>query len=227
MDPEPDPFDEVLPLFPLPEVVLLPHTVLPLHVFEPRYVEMVEDAARGRGLLGLVFLEPGFEADYFETPPVRRIGCAGRITDLEARPGDRYDLKLEGVRKFEILEEVGESPYRRARVRWLVDRNENARGEKADLAVERLAALLDDSARARGDWPVSAELIPAGIPFAGKVNALCAAARLDADALQGLLELRDVYARARRLARILEERRSARERAARYRPHLPEDPAAN
>ena len=96
-EPEPVSLPERIPLFPLPNVVHLPHSLLPLHVFEPRYVRMVEDARRGDGILGMVRLLPGWEESPEAEPRVARIGCAGRITELKELPDHRFNLKLAGL----------------------------------------------------------------------------------------------------------------------------------
>ena len=72
-----------LPLFPLPTVVLFPNVFLPLHIFEPRYREMVADALAGDRMIGMVLLKPGFAAEYEGRPPVYPIGCSGVITHVE------------------------------------------------------------------------------------------------------------------------------------------------
>ena len=68
-----------VPIFPLPNVVLFPSALLPLHIFEPRYRAMVVDALEGERLIGMVMLQPGWEADYDRAPRVYRVGCAGFI----------------------------------------------------------------------------------------------------------------------------------------------------
>ena len=70
---------DLLPLFPLPNVVLFPNVFLPLHIFEPRYREMVADAIAGDRMIGMVLLRPGWENNYEGRPPVYPIGCSGLI----------------------------------------------------------------------------------------------------------------------------------------------------
>ena len=74
---------DLLPLFPLPNVVLFPNVFLPLHIFEPRYREMVADALASDRMIGMVLLQPGWERDYDGRPPVYPIGCSGVITHVE------------------------------------------------------------------------------------------------------------------------------------------------
>ena len=69
-----------IPLFPLPNVVLFPNVLLPLHIFEPRYRDLVRDALAGDQVIGMVLLRPGYEGDYDGRPPIYSVGCAGLIT---------------------------------------------------------------------------------------------------------------------------------------------------
>src|SRR5688572_23887444 len=105
---------ELLPLFPLPNVVLFPNVFLPLHIFEPRYREMTADALASDRLIGMVLLRPGWERDYEGRPPIYPIGCSGVITHAERLPDGRYNLVLRGLDRFRIVEEDGERAYRRA-----------------------------------------------------------------------------------------------------------------
>src|SRR5436190_22366215 len=103
---------ELLPLFPLPTVVLFPNVFLPLHVFEPRYREMVADAISGDRVIGMVLLRPGWERDYEGRPPVYPIGCSGVITHSEKLADGRYNIILRGVERFRIVEEDQSRSYR-------------------------------------------------------------------------------------------------------------------
>jgi Lon protease-like protein len=96
-----------IPIFPLPNVVLFPNVFLPLHIFEPRYREMVADALAGDRIIGMVLLQPGWEASYDGRPPVYPIGCAGVVTNAERLPDGRYNIVLQDSEKFRILSEDG------------------------------------------------------------------------------------------------------------------------
>lgn len=74
---------ELGPVFPLPNAVLFPDTVLPLHIFEPRYRQMIHDAANGDGRIAVALLEPGYEEEYEGAPAFHRVGTVGRIENLE------------------------------------------------------------------------------------------------------------------------------------------------
>jgi Lon protease-like protein len=118
----PEPGEEfLLPLFPLPNVVFFPRTRLPLHVFEPRYRQMVADAMVGEERIGMILLEEGWESDYQAAPAVHPIGTFGVIESLVALDDGRYNLILNGQARFRIVEQVIEAPYRVARVVRLPD----------------------------------------------------------------------------------------------------------
>ncbi len=108
---------DVIPIFPLPTVVLLPGEVLPLHIFEPRYLEMVRDSIASHHVIGMVEVMPGFENDLPGSPPVRDIGCVGFIASHEELPDGRFLLWLFGLERFRIEEEIeANTQYRQARV---------------------------------------------------------------------------------------------------------------
>src|SRR6476661_1841575 len=110
-----------IPIFPLPNVVLFPNVFLPLHIFEARYRQMVEDALKGDRIIGMVLLRPGWEGDYDGRPPVYPIGCAGLVTNAERMSDGRYNIVLQGLEKFRILDEDAVRPYRVARVDGITD----------------------------------------------------------------------------------------------------------
>jgi hypothetical protein len=110
---------EVIPIFPLPNVVLFPHMLLPLHVFEPRYREMVRDAARGARLIGMALLRDGWARDYHGRPPVFPVGTVGEMVHLEELPDGRSNIMLRGLRVYTIREEVDRgTAYRQVKVTW-------------------------------------------------------------------------------------------------------------
>ena len=107
---------EVLPVFPLPSALLLPRGRLPLNIFEPRYLAMLDDALKtDHRLIGMV--QP-YESD--EAPPrLHTIGCAGRVTSLSETEDGRYLIVLNGVSRFRIRAELeGFTPYRRVTPDW-------------------------------------------------------------------------------------------------------------
>ncbi len=103
-----------IPLFPLPGVVLLPGTMLPLHIFEARYRAMVADALEGDRTIGMAMLKPGAEGP--EPPRIHAVGGAGEIIESERLEDGRYNILLEGRFRYRVLEEAPPDPYRVARV---------------------------------------------------------------------------------------------------------------
>lgn len=104
-----------IPIFPLPGVVLLPGTLLPLHIFEPRYRAMVGDALAGDRTIGMAMMRPGWERAG-RNPAILPVGGAGTIVDVDELPEGRYDIVLQGEFRYRILEESAPAPYRVARV---------------------------------------------------------------------------------------------------------------
>ena len=134
-----------IPLFPLPGVVLLPGTMLPLHIFEPRYRTMVADALEGDRTIGMAMLKPGEEAES-EAPQIYRVGGAGEIVESERLEDGRYNILLEARFRFRVLQEAPPDPYRVARVEEVrsvpfADPSEQAR------IRSNAAALFDEVAR--------------------------------------------------------------------------------
>src|SRR5690242_1595700 len=105
---------DLLPIFPLPNVVLFPNIFLPLHIFEPRYRDMTADALATDRLIGMVLLRPGWESDYEGRPPIYPIGCTGVITHADRLADGRYNIVLRGVERFRVVEEDHGRSYRRA-----------------------------------------------------------------------------------------------------------------
>jgi len=111
-----------LPIFPLPNVVLFPGTVMPLHVFEPRYRALTRDVLAGRKLMGIARLRPGFEADYEGRPPLFDVCGVGIVTESSQHPDGRFELTLRGLARVRIVEELSsEQLYREVRAEELED----------------------------------------------------------------------------------------------------------
>src|SRR5881227_916572 len=109
-------------LFPLPNLVLFPHVVQPLHVFEPRYRQMTADALAADRLIALALLKPGWEDAGAEPPAVCPVACLGRVVADQLLPDGRYNLLLRGLSRLRLLGEVPDDrPYRTARAELLTD----------------------------------------------------------------------------------------------------------
>ncbi len=108
---------ETIPVFPLPGALLLPRSRLPLHIFEPRYLAMIEDAMKTTTrLIGMI--QPG-SGNLNGDPKLQSIGCAGRLTAFSETEDGRYMITLSGVSRYRVREEIdGFTPYRRCKVSW-------------------------------------------------------------------------------------------------------------
>jgi Lon protease-like protein len=115
-------FCGVARLFPLPNLVLYPHVMQPLHVFEERYREMVEDALAGDKLIAMAVLEPGWEHDYDSRPPIAKYACLGKIVAHHRLEDGRYNLLLLGVQRVRIVHELNPlRSFRQASVELIED----------------------------------------------------------------------------------------------------------
>jgi Lon protease-like protein len=189
-----------MPIFPLPNVVLFPNVFLPLHIFEPRYRQMVADALTGDRIIGMVLLRPGWEGNYEGRPPVYPIGCAGLITHAEPLPDGRYNIVLRGLEKFRILGEQAGREYRVALIQTLMEETNDA--ERASMRNERrrLEALLVPQPEGRG----CDAKVPPSMPDEDLVNALAQYLELEPVEKQALLEREGLLARCRSLIELLE-----------------------
>jgi uncharacterized protein len=128
-------FTGVARLFPLPDLVLFPHVVQPLHIFEERYREMADDALSSDGLIALALLSPGWETEYASRPPLAPVACLGKVISHHRFPDGRYNLMLLGVRRVRVLREVTPvRAFRRAEVEILTE----AEPVESDAATRNL-----------------------------------------------------------------------------------------
>lgn len=102
----PGDFSGKVRLFPLPNLVMFPHVLQPLHVFEPRYREMVEESLVGDRLIAMAVLTPGWESDYEGRPPVHPTACLGRIASHQRLEDGRANLLLVGLKRVELMREL-------------------------------------------------------------------------------------------------------------------------
>lgn len=118
----PDDFCGQVKLFPLPNLVLFPHVVQPLHIFEPRYCEMLEDALQSDRLIAMALLQPDWESQYLHRPEIASTVCIGKIISHTTAEENRYNILLVGVKRAKIVRELSiDKPYRVAEVELLED----------------------------------------------------------------------------------------------------------
>ena len=188
-----------IPLFPLPNVVLFPNVFLPLHIFEPRYREMVGDALGGDRLIGMVLLRPGWEAEYEGRPHVYSVGTAGLITFSEQYTDGRYNIVLRGLQKFRILDEEPGRQYRVAQVQSLPEEPDEIERALIRARRQRLEALLVPRPTGGVDPKV-----PPSMSDDDLVNALAQYLDFEPVEKQALLERDGLVARCESLMDLLE-----------------------
>ena len=185
----------VIPIFPLEEAMLFPNASRPLHIFEPRYRAMINDALKGDRIIGMVTLRPGYEANYEGRPAIYGVGCAGVISEVEELPDGRFNIVLRGFVKFRVNSEDDSRPYRLARVTAMPEPLDDK--EKDALHKERLR-LEEFVSR-----PGAASNVPPDISDEEVVNVLAQYLPVDPVQRQGLLELDGVLLRSRALIDLL------------------------
>jgi uncharacterized protein len=187
----------LLPLFPLPDTVLFPGMPLPLHVFEPRYRKMVEDALSSDRIIGMTLLRPGWEADYEGRPAIYPVGCSGTISRHEKLEDGRYNIVLRAQTRFRVLAEHDGEPYRVASVETLAD------GVGDATALDGLRRRVLAAIARAADGP-STLVLQGELPHELLINALCQSLSLPAVEKQSLLDCETLESRYARLAAILE-----------------------
>jgi Lon protease-like protein len=195
---------EVIPVFPLPGALLLPRGQMPLNIFEPRHLAMIDDALRdGHRLIGMIQPDPS-HAGPADAPPLFKIGCVGRITQLAESGDGRYLIELTGVARFRIEQELPvKTDYRQCRVTY-VPFTDDFIARKGEDAVDREAVLT--ALRAfmkandlKADWEGIDQA-----PNEALVNALSMMSPYGPAEKQALLEAPDLKTRAELLVAITE-----------------------
>ncbi len=194
----------LLPIFPLPNVVFFPKIFLPLHIFEPRYKQMIEDVLQGEGQIGMVLLQEGWQTDYFGSPPVHRIGCIGKIETHEKLPQGRCNVLLHGRHRFEVVDFVKEKPYRLAQVRLLEDSpfllEPHDQLKARDALLEKFVTYLTDVL----GMELQEDRLDRAAPLATVVNQVAAVLDIPLQQKQGLLEIMTMENRLTEVKNIVE-----------------------
>lgn len=188
-----------VPLFPLPNVILFPGAVLPLHIFEERYKTMTADALAGDRLIAMALLRTGWEKEYHLRPAIEPVVCVGKIASWERLEDGKFNFLLHGTTRARIIREEDSSPYRAARLEAL--RENCAPEDKLAGMRRRLVEMFESEPLA--SQPLTAQLkkmIGSSMPT-GMVADLIAFHALNQIALkQSLLAETDV---AKRVARVI------------------------
>ncbi|MGR3713044.1 MAG: LON peptidase substrate-binding domain-containing protein [Shimia sp.] len=193
---------DTLPIFPLPGALLLPRSRLPLHIFEPRYLAMLDDVLKTPArLIGMV--QPN-EVPGRDGPGLQTIGCVGRLTQFSETDDNRYLITLTGVSRFRVQSEVeGFTPYRRCRVIWDgFDRDLGPVEHDDSFARPGFMSLLKryfDRLELQTDWETLKDADDELL-----INSLSMLLDLDAEDKQALLEAPSLRTRRETLVTLLE-----------------------
>ncbi|MGI3169655.1 LON peptidase substrate-binding domain-containing protein [Pseudooceanicola sp. C21-150M6] len=196
----------VIPVFPLPGALLLPRARLPLHLFEPRYLAMLDDVLKTpHRLIGMVQPDPNPRAAQEDAPPpLHSIGCAGRVTQFSETEDGRYMITLAGISRFRVTEEVGGfCPYRRVKPSWEGFDRDLARSEKdTGFKRESFLDLLSRYFQAKSldtDWETLKEADDEML-----INSLSMLLSFDPEEKQALLEAPSLSTRRETLVTLIE-----------------------
>jgi hypothetical protein len=193
-----------VPLFPLPGAILFPRAQLPLHIFEPRYREMVRDAIDGAGRIGMI--QPQ-RFDHDNQAPLYGVGCVGEVVGVEELEDGRFNIVLLGTNRFRYVRDVDvDASYRCAEVDVEAFKDDEppalSLAERAE--VEREARRLGDAMGLAVDWDAVSRLDDEML-----VNAIAQVAPFDVGAKQALLEQPALTGRADLLVQLMQFHRAA------------------
>jgi Lon protease-like protein len=193
----PDP----LPIFPLPNVVLMPNAALPLYIFEERYKEMMRDCLEGQPYLSVALLQKGWEKKP-GTPVPYSVAGFGRITRAVRRPNDCMDIVIQGMGRIELIELNEDRAYLRASVRTLnpTVRNEALAASEADTLRQKFLELLSRKGTAAGSVRTQLKLLASPIDI---VFFVASHLPLDLHSQQELLQTLSVEEQIGRLISVL------------------------
>jgi Lon protease-like protein len=190
-----------LPLFPLP-LVLLPNELLPLHIFEPRYRQMLKDVARDKNMFGVTFFNP--TEDFVEKPAAGTVGCVAEVREVQTMPDGRSNLLTVGVVRYRLIDyiDAGE-PYVVGDVEFFEDEREDELvlsplADEVFILFRRIALAAHKLSGERGTFPDVAQTEPQSLSFL-----VTAAFNLEPDLKYKLLETRSTIERLQRLKEIL------------------------
>ena len=196
-------FTGIIPLFPLSTVVFFPNTLLPLHIFEPRYKQMVNDVIDTEKIIGMALLKPGWGDNYYGNPEIYDTVGMGRIVSSEKYEDGRINIVLYGLKRVRVVDIIEEKPYRLARVDIIEDlhgsHEENLRARIAGL-VERWNLLIEGTEKSH---KIN---INTSLPLDSLTDALGTLIFSNVFDKQTLLEEPDVEKRAKLLINDLETR---------------------
>jgi len=193
---------KIIPVFPLSNFIIFPKTTVPLNIFEPRYIEMINDSMKSNKLIGMI--QPKKTTDESSPPTLHKIGCMGKITSFKETEDSRYIIELKGLIRFNIVKEIhSNKKYREYEISFkdfnkdLEDQKEQIKFSDLELVFKDLKSLFEK----RGfiiNWK---ELEKQSLDET--INALAMASPFSVEEKQILLEAETLNIRKNKIAQIL------------------------
>jgi Lon protease-like protein len=217
----------IVPIFPLPNVVLFPKTLMPLHIFEERYRTMTREVLDGDGQIAMVLLREGWETNYDESPAVHDVACLGKIETFDELEGGKYDIVLAGLHRVRLIREIRHSPYRLAEVEHLADLSYDDSSLNVIRRRNHIGGLFTRFTElATGGKYREVELVPQ-LNFEALVNMVASTLNLPVQEKQFLLEMDDITQRCDILIPVLQRQLETLILVRRFENIKPEDPSRN
>ena len=194
---------KIIPVFPLSNFIIFPNTSVPLNIFEPRYVEMINDSMRSNKLIGMI--QPKNQKDNLEmAPELHDVGCLGKITSFKETDDKRYLIELRGLIRFEVLTEIhNEKKYRECEVQYnnyendLSDQKEDLKFSDLELIFKDLRTLFEKKGFII-NWKALEQQ-----SLDETINALAMASPFSLEEKQILLETKSLHQRKIKISEIL------------------------
>lgn len=201
-----DNFSGIVPLFPLSTVVFFPNTLLPLHIFEQRYREMLSDAQNSEKIIAMALLKPGWEkTPNIEDPEIFNVAGMGRIVNSETLSNGRSNIVLYGLKRVKIIEEIEDKkPYRNAKIEILNNQPESYL--KTDPLREHIGYLVSSWNKSVGKNNKHRIQINLDLPLGSLTDVMTSVLIADIFKRQKMLEETDVEKRAEKIISFLETR---------------------
>ena len=195
-------FPDIIPVFPLSNFIIFPKTTVPLNIFEPRYIDMIDDSMKSNKLIGMI--QPKTKNNKDQIPELYKIGCLGKIITFKETENSRYLIELKGLIRFKIIEEiVSDKKYRKCKIDTnnFIDDLEN---KKEDIKFSDLEIIFKDLKNLfekRGfiiNWKALEKQ-----SLDETINALAMASPFTLEEKQILLEAKNLDIRKSKIAQIL------------------------
>ncbi len=198
-----DNFSGIVPVFPLSTVVFFPNTLLPLHIFEQRYRNMLSDSLDSEKIIAMALLKPGWDDNYYGSPEVFDVAGMGRIVSSETFDDGRSNIVLYGLKRIRIVEFTEDKPYRKARIELLNNKN----GNDETSLKEKLKNVVSDWNDMLGTKYKEHQLnINLNLPLANLTDVMASVIYTNIFEKQSFLEETDVEKRTKMLIDSIETR---------------------